>query len=49
MKNNCKELLKKNLEQEKYLKEKVTNWMLNENVMIIHLIVGSIKKTSYKK
>ena len=29
MKKNCKKLVKKNLEQKKYLKEKVTNCMSN--------------------
>ena len=29
MKNNCKKLIKKNLEQKKYLKEKVINYMSN--------------------
>ena len=47
-KKNCKKLLKKNLEWKKYLKEKVINWMSNGKDMIIHLIVGLIKKTSYK-
>ena len=48
MKKNCKTLVKKNLEQKKYLKEKVINYMLNGKDMIIHLIVGLIKKISYK-
>ena len=33
---------------EKYLKEKVINYMSNGKGMIIHLIVGLIKKISYK-
>ena len=45
MKKNCKKLIKKNLEQRKYLKEKVINCMSNEKGMIIVLIVGLIKKT----
>ena len=45
MKNNCKTLVKKNLEQKKYLKEKVINYMSNGKGMIIVLIVGLIKKT----
>ena len=44
MKKNCKKLIKNNLEQKKYLKEKVINCMSNEKGMIIHLIVGLIKK-----
>ena len=47
MKRNCKKLVKKNLEQEKYLKEKVLSGMSNGKD-IISLIVGLIKKTSYK-
>ena len=46
MKKNYKKLLKKNLEQKKYLKEKVINCMSNGNGMIIVLIVGLIKKIS---
>ena len=38
-------LINKNLEQKKYLKEKVTNCMSNGMGMIIVLIVGLIKKT----
>ena len=48
MKKNCKKLIKNNLEQRKYLKEKVINCMLNGKDMTIHLIVGLIKKISYK-
>ena len=44
MKKNCKRLIKKNLEYNKYLKEKVISCMLNGNCMIIVLIVGLIKK-----
>ena len=44
MKKNCKRLIKKNLELKKYLGKKVINYMLNGKVMIIHLIVGLIKK-----
>ena len=47
MKKNCKGLIKKNLEQKKYLKEKVINCMLNGKDMTIHLIVGLVKKTLY--
>ena len=47
MKKNCKKLVKKNLEQKKYLKEKMINCMSNGKGMIIHLIVGLIKKISY--
>ena len=45
MKKNCKRLIKKNLEQKKYLKEKVMNYMSNGKGIVIHLIVGLIKKT----
>ena len=48
-KKNCRKLIKKNLEWRKFLKEKVINCMLNGKDMTIHLIVGSIKKISYKK
>ena len=47
MKNNCKKLIRKNLEQKKYLKEKVIICMLNGKDMIIHLIAGLIKKILY--
>ena len=46
-----KELQKTNQKEfriEKYLKEKVINCMLNGKGIIIHLIVGLIKKTQYK-
>ena len=46
-----KDLQKTNQEEfriEVYLKEKVINCMLNGKIMIIHLIVGLIKKTLYK-
>ena len=48
-KKNYKKLIKKNLEERKYLKEKVINCMLNGKDMAIHLIVRLIKKISYKK
>ena len=44
MKKSCKRRVKKNLELKKESKEKVIKCMLNEKDMIIHLIVGSIKK-----
>ena len=47
MKKNCKKIVKTNLEQN-YLKEKVINYMSNGKGMIIVLIVGLIKKISYK-
>ena len=47
-KKNCKRLIKKNFEHKKDLKEKVINYMSNGKDMIIHLIVGLIKKISYK-
>ena len=49
MKKNCKKLIKKKLEQKKYLKVKAVNCMLNGKDMTIYLIVGLIKKISYKK
>ena len=45
MKNNYNKLAKKNLKQEKYLKEMVINRMSNGNGIIIVLIAGLIKKT----
>ena len=47
-KKNCGKLIKKNLEEKKYFKEKVVNCMLNGKDMTNHLIVGLIKKTFYK-
>ena len=44
IKKNCKRLIKKNLGLKRSLKDKVINYMLNGKVMIIHLIVGLIKK-----
>ena len=38
IKNNCKRLIKKNLELKKYLKEKVISYMSNGKVIIIYLI-----------
>ena len=45
MKKNCKNQIKKNLEQKKYLKEKVVNCMSNGKGMIIVSIVELMKKT----
>ena len=45
MKKNCKKLVKKHLEQKKYLKEQVINCTSNGKGMIIVLIDGLIKKT----
>ena len=39
---------KKDLEQQKYLKERVIDYMSHGKGIIIHLIVGLIKKISYK-
>ena len=47
MKKNCRRLIKKNLEQKKYLGKKVINYMSNEKVMIILLIAGLIKNIWY--
>ena len=41
--------INKNLELKRWLKERVINYMLNGRVIIIHLIVGFIKKILYKK
>ena len=48
MKKNCRKLVKNNLKQRKYLKEKVENWTSNGKDIIIELIVGLIKKVSCK-
>ena len=45
MKKNFKKLVKENSEYEKYLKEKVINFMSNGKDMTIVLIVGLITKT----
>ena len=45
---NCKKLIKRNLEQKKYLKEKVINYKSNGKDIIIPLIVGLIKTILYK-
>ena len=39
-----KNLMKKNLENKKQLKEKVINYMSNGKGMLVHLIIGLIKK-----
>ena len=49
VKKKCKKVVRKNLEQKKYLKEKVINCMSNGNDMIMNLIDGLIKKIKYKK
>ena len=48
IKKNCKKQIKKNLGQKKCLKEKVINCTSNGTGIIIHLIVGSIKKVLNK-
>ena len=48
MKKNCKKLVKKNLEQKKDLKEKVINCTPNGKGVVIHVIVGLIKKRPHK-
>ena len=48
MKRNCKTQIKTNTEHKKKLKEKSINCTLNGKDMIIHLIIGLIKKTLYK-
>ena len=47
MKKNCKRLIKKSLEQKKYLKEKAINYMSNGKAIIIHLIAELIEKIYY--
>ena len=44
MKKNCKKLVKKNLKKKKGLKDKVIKYTSKGKSMIIHLIVGLIKK-----
>ena len=49
MKKNCKKKKKKKeKKKEKKNKIKMINWMSNRENMIIHLVVGLIKKTLYK-
>ena len=45
MNKNCKKLFKKNLEQQKFFKEKVVNCTSNGKDMAIRVIVGLIKRT----
>ena len=45
MKKNYRKLVEKNLEQKKYLKEKLINCMSNGKNTIIVLIAGLVKKT----
>ena len=45
-KTNYKRHINKNLELKKLSREKAINYMLNGKVMIVHLIVGLIKKSS---
>ena len=44
----CKKQINKNLEQNKWLRKQMINYMLNGKDMIIHLIFGLIKKMLYK-
>ena len=48
MKKNYKALINENLEQKKQLKEKAISYMSTGKAMIIHSIVGLIKKISSK-
>ena len=48
MRKNCRKQIKKNLELKKLFKGKETIYMSNGKDMMIHLIVGLIKKISYK-
>ena len=47
-KKNCKKLVNKKLDLRKYLKEKVKNCTSNGKGMVLVLIIGLIKKISYK-
>ena len=49
MKKNCKELVKKKLEQKKYLKEKMIDYMSNGKGMIIVFNSWIEKKDLIKK
>ena len=44
VKKDCRRLIKKSIEQTKYLKERVINYMSNGKVKISHLLAGLIKK-----
>ena len=48
MKKNCEKQIRKNLGQKKKLRKKVIHYMSNGKDMIIHLVVGLIKKMLYK-
>ena len=48
MKKNCKKQIEKNLQYKNWLKEKVINCTSNGKGVIVVLIIGLIKKTSYK-
>ena len=48
VRKNCRRQIKQNLEQEKELKEKEISYMLNRKIIIIHSLVGLIKKRLYK-
>ena len=48
MKKNFKKLVKKNLEQKKYSKEKAINYMSNGEGIKIVLVVGLIEKITFK-
>ena len=49
LKNNCKRQIKCSLELKKYSREKIINYMSNGEIMVIHLIVGLMKKIFYIK
>ena len=48
LEKNCKKASEEKFRTKKYLKEKVINCMSNGKDMMIHLLVGLIKKNSYK-
>ena len=48
VRKNCRRQIKQNLEQEKELKEKEISYLLNRKIIIIHSLVGLIKKRLYK-
>ena len=48
IKKNDRVQINENLELKKYLKEKAINYMSNGKVIIIHFVVGLLKRTLHK-
>ena len=48
LEKNCKKTSEEKFRIKKYLKEKAINCMSNGKDMMIHLLVGLIKKNSHK-